>query len=151
MIDFHPDIILAGRRTNDKVAYRVADEVMLNLSKRGKSSVHSRVLIMGFTFKEDRPDIRNTKVIAIVRRLRSFDYDVEVHDPIADPDQTEHEYGFRTSKDMPEGKFDTIIVTVRHSDYIAMGDQAVDRRLNENGFVYDVKWTFDERDDYFSL
>ena len=76
---------------------------------------------------------------------------MEVHDPIADPDQTEHEYGFRTSKDMPEGKFDTIIVTVRHSDYIAMGDQAVDRRLNENGFVYDVKWTFDERDDYFSL
>lgn len=151
MIDFHPDIILAGRRTNDKVAFRVADEVILNLSKRGKSSAQSRVLVMGFTFKEDCPDIRNTKVVDIVRRLRSFDCDVVVHDPVADPAETEHEYGFKTTKDMPDGKFDAIIVTVRHSGYKEMGDKAVDNRLSENGFVYDVKWTFPHRDDYLSL
>ena len=151
MIDFHPDIILAGRRTNDKVAFRVADEVILNLSKRGKSSAESRILVMGFTFKEDCPDIRNTKVVDIVQRLRSFDCNVLVHDPMADPDETDHEYGFKTSQEMPEGKFDAIIVTVRHSEYKDMGDKAVDNLLSENGFVYDVKWTFPHRDDYFSL
>ena len=151
MIDFHPDIILAGRRTNDKVAFRVADEVILNLSKRGKSSAESRVLVMGFTFKEDCPDIRNTKVVDIVERLRSFDCNVLVHDPMADPDETDHEYGFKTSQEMPQGKFDAIIVTVRHSEYKDMGDKAVDNLLSENGFVYDVKWTFPHRDDYFSL
>lgn len=151
MIDFHPDIILAGRRTNDKVAFRVADEVILNLSKRGKSSAQSRVLVMGFTFKEDCPDIRNTKVVDVVERLRAFDCYVEVHDPVADPNETEHEYGFRTSKEMPKGKFDAIIITVRHSTYQEMGDKAVDERLNDNGFVYDVKWTYPHRDDYFSL
>ena len=151
MIDFHPDIILAGRRTNDKVAFRVADEVILNLSKRGKSSAESRILVMGFTFKEDCPDIRNTKVVDIVQRLRSFDCNVLVHDPMADPDETDHEYGFKTSQEMPEGKFDAIIVTVRHAQYKDMGDKAVDNLLSENGFVYDVKWTFPHRDDYFSL
>jgi len=84
MIDFHPDMILAGRRTNDKVAFRVGDEVILSLSKRRKSSVYNRVLIKGFTFKEDCLDIRNTKVFDIVRRLRSCDCDVEIHDPVVD-------------------------------------------------------------------
>lgn len=151
MIDFHPDIILAGRRTNDKVALRVADEVILNLSKRGKSSADSRILVMGFTFKEDCPDIRNTKVVDVVERLRSFHCDVTVHDPMADPNETEHEYGFKTTKNLPDEKFDAIIITVRHSDYKEMGDKEIDNRLSENGFVYDVKWTFPHRDDYFSL
>jgi len=151
MIDFHPDIILAGRRTNDKVALRIADDVILHLSKRGKSSVDSRILVMGFTFKEDCPDIRNTKVVDIVKRLRSFDCDVVVHDPLANPDETEHEYGFRTSKNIPDQKFDAIIVTVRHSEYKELGDKAIDSHLSENGFVYDVKWTFPHREDYFSL
>lgn len=151
MIDFHPDIILAGRRTNDKVAFRVADEVILNLSKRGKPSAKSQVLVLGFTFKEDCPDIRNTKVVDIVNRLRSFDCNVTVHDPVADPEETQHEYGFKTSKDIPEGKYDAIIVTVRHSEYKEMGDKAIDNLLSESGFVYDVKWTFPHRDDYLSL
>lgn len=151
MIDFHPDIILAGRRTNDKVAFRVADEVILNLSKRGISSANSRILVMGFTFKEDCPDIRNTKVVDVIERLRSFDCDVIAHDPIADPSETNHEYGFKTTKDMPNGKFDAIIITVRHSLYKEMGDKAIDSQLSKNGFVYDVKWTFPHRDDYFSL
>lgn len=151
MIDFHPDIILAGRRTNDKVAFRIADEVILNLSKRGKSSAQSRVLVMGFTFKENCPDIRNTKVVDIVERLRSFDCEVIVHDPVSDPSETEHEYGFRTIRDIPKEKFDAVVVTVRHSEYQTMGDKAVDNLLSENGFVYDVKWTFPNRDDYFSL
>lgn len=151
MIDFHPDIILAGRRTNDKVAFRVAHEVILNLSKRGKSSSNSHVLVMGFTFKEDCPDIRNTKVVDIVECLRSFDCDVTVHDPVADPAEVEHEYGFKTTENIPDEKFDAIIIAVRHTKYQEMGDKAIDSLLLKNGFVYDVKWTFPNRDDYFSL
>lgn len=151
MIDFHPDIILAGRRTNDKVALRVADEVILNLSKKNKASADSRILVMGFTFKEDCPDIRNTKVVDIVNRLRSFDCEVLVHDPVADPNEAAHEYGFKTTQEIPDGKFDAIIVTVRHSEYKLMGDAAIDNLLQENGIVYDVKWTFPHRDDYLSL
>ena len=70
---------------------------------------------------------------------------------MADPNETDHEYGFKTSQEMPQGKFDAIIVTVRHAQYKDMGDKAVDNLLSENGFVYDVKWTFPHRDDYFSL
>lgn len=151
MIDFHPDIILAGRRTNDKVSRRIADELLLRLSKEGVPSAKSRVLVMGFTFKEDCPDIRNTKVIDVVERLKAFDCDVTVHDPVAIPGEVEHEYGLTIVNDLPKGSFDAIVITVRHSEYKEMGHEVVEALLAPHGFIYDVKWTFPGQEGYMAL
>jgi UDP-N-acetyl-D-galactosamine dehydrogenase len=151
MIDFHPDIILAGRRTNDRVSRRISDETLLELSKNGVPSAESKVLVLGFTFKENCPDLRNTKVFDVVLRLKSFGCDVCVHDPVADTEEALEEYNCKITKNIPNEKFDAIIIAVKHDEYIAMGDKAVDRLLKTSGFVYDVKWAFPHRADYVSL
>ncbi len=151
MIDFHPDIILAGRRTNDKVSQRIADETLLELSKSGVASANSRILVLGFTFKENCPDIRNTKVFDVVSRLQSFGCDVCVHDPVAVPAEAHHEYSIDITNDLPTGKFDAIVIAVKHGEYIELGDQGIDKLLTDKGVVYDVKWAFPHRTDYLSL
>lgn len=151
MIDFHPEIILAGRRTNDKVSRRIAEEVLIELSKNGVASTSSRVLVMGFTFKENCPDLRNTKVFDVVTQLKEFGCDVSIWDPVADPAEAHEEYGLEIRKDSPDGEFDAIVITVKHEEFIKLGDAKIDSYLKENGFVYDVKWAFPERQDYLSL
>lgn len=151
MIDFHPEIILAGRRTNDKVSRRIAEEVLIELSKNGVASTSSRVLVMGFTFKENCPDLRNTKVFDVVTQLKEFGCDVSIWDPVADPAEAHEEYGLEIGKDSPDGEFDAIVITVKHEEFIKLGAAKIDSYLKENGFVYDVKWAFPERQDYLSL
>ena len=131
-IGFHPQMILAGRRINDGMAGYVANDVIKTMLKRKQSIDQARVLVMGFTFKENVPDTRNTKVADVVRTLRDFVAEVVVYDPMADIALARHEYGLDShQRSAASGPFDAIILAVKH-DAIAklgeVGDQGAARR-----------------------
>ena len=107
-------MILAGRRINDGMAAYVANDVIKIMLKRKQSIDRARVLVMGFTFKENVPDTRNTKVVDLVRTLRDFVAEVVVYDPMADVALAKHEYGLTLTNDLPRGPFDAIILAVKH-------------------------------------
>lgn len=139
-IGFHPEIILAGRRVNDGMAAFLAHDILTTMVKRHMAISTARVLVMGFTFKENCPDLRNTKIADLVRELQGFVGHVEIYDPYADPEEAQHEYGISVSRDMPEGLFDGIVLAVRHDTIVALGDTYIREKLTQpNGFIYDVK------------
>jgi UDP-N-acetyl-D-glucosamine/UDP-N-acetyl-D-galactosamine dehydrogenase len=139
---YHPDVILAGRRTNDGVGQRVARECVRQLLQRGAAA--ATVTILGLTFKEDVPDIRNSKVIDIVQELRSFSVDVQVHDPLALADEAEKEYGVRLVDANALRPADAVILAVAHADYVRGGWPFVSALLkNGKGVVLDVKARLD--------
>ena len=139
---YHPEIILAGRRINDGMGERVARECMRALLQRGCSE--PTVTILGITFKEDVPDIRNTKVIDIARELGRVGITVQVHDPIALPDETVHEYGITLTPLESLQQADAVIVAVAHNDYTAGGWPLIVKLLKGGqGIVLDVKSKLD--------
>ena len=139
---YHPEIILAGRRINDGVGERVARECMRALLQRGCSD--PTVTVLGMTFKEDVPDIRNTKVIDIARALGRVGVTVQVHDPIALSDETAHEYGIALTPYESLRPADAVILAVAHKDYVAGGWPLITKLLKERqGIVLDVKSKLD--------
>ena len=139
-IGFHPEIILAGRRINDGMAAWVAHDIVKTMVKRQLPVGDVRLLVMGFTFKENCPDTRNTKVADLVKELQPFAREVCVWDPHADPAQALHEYGVAVSNDQPAGKFDGVILAVRHNEIISLTEASLRSRLkNGRGFIYDIK------------
>jgi UDP-N-acetyl-D-galactosamine dehydrogenase len=139
-IGFHPEIILAGRRINDGMASFVARDILTTMIKRKMPVSELSVLVMGFTFKENCPDTRNTKVADLVRELRSLVAEVVVYDPHADAAVAEHEYGIEIRPEMPAGRFDTVILAVRHDEIVALGEAGIRALLEpERGFLYDLK------------
>ena len=139
-IGFHPEIILAGRRVNDGMAAWIAHDIVKTMVKRQLPVGDVRLLVMGFTFKENCPDTRNTKVADLVKELQPFAREVYVWDPHADPEQASHEYGVAISRDQPEGKFDGMILAVRHNEIVSLTEANLRSRLeNGRGFIYDIK------------
>ena len=138
-IGFHPQMILAGRRINDGMAAYIANDVIKTMLKRKQSIDRARVLVMGFTFKENVPDTRNTKVADLVRTLRDFVADVVVYDPMADIALAKHEYGLTLTNDLPPGPFDAIILAVKHDPIAAMGEAGIKALLTPGGLIYDLK------------
>jgi len=139
---YHPQVILAGRRINDNVGQRVAQECVRRLVRRNQAK--ATVTILGLTFKEDVPDTRNSKVIDIIRELRSFGLDVQVHDPMALPDEAEHEYGVKLISYDELQPADAVIVAVSHRDYVTGAWPLVSGLLkNKQGIVLDVKGMLD--------
>jgi UDP-N-acetyl-D-galactosamine dehydrogenase len=117
-VGYHPEIILAGRRLNDGMGSYVADELVRLMLMKGIIILNSKVLILGFTFKENCPDVRNTKVIDIVRRLESFKINVCIQDPWADPQRVKKEYGVLCQDSEYSGKrYDAIILAVAHETF----------------------------------
>ena len=117
-VGYHPEIILAGRRLNDSMGAYVADEVIKLMVRKGIQVVGSKALVLGITFKENCPDVRNTKVIDIIRHLKNYHIEVDVHDPWADTKEVEHEYGISTMKEVPQNcNYDAVIVTVAHHQF----------------------------------
>jgi len=114
---YNPEIILAGRRMNDGMGEYVADQVVKLMLKKGIQVLGSNVLVLGFTFKENCPDVRNTKVIDIVRNLEEYKAEVTVHDPWADPAITKHEYGIDLYNNIPEESYDAVILAVAHDKF----------------------------------
>ena len=138
-IGFHPQMILAGRRINDAMAAYVANDVIKIMLKRKQSIDQARVLVMGFTFKENVPDTRNTKVVDLVRTLRDFVAEVVVYDPMADVALAQHEYALTLTNDLPRGPFDAIILAVKHDAIAKLGEPGIKALLAPGGLIYDLK------------
>jgi UDP-N-acetyl-D-galactosamine dehydrogenase len=138
-IGHHPEVILAGRRINDRVGKYVVNQFVRLLGRKGLLKDDLRVLVLGFAFKENCPDARNTRVADIVAHLREFDIAVDVYDPWVDPDECAHEYGIRPIHALETGKYDGIILAVAHDQFIKMGPHGI-RALGKPGAaLYDVK------------
>lgn len=133
---YNPEIILAGRRMNDGMGEYVADQVVKLMLKRGIQVLNAKVLLLGFTFKENCPDVRNTKVIDIVKTLRSYNTNVTIYDPWANPEIVRREYGVEVTNQLPSEKYDAVILAVAHKDFekLSVRDLTTDK-----GVAYDVK------------
>jgi UDP-N-acetyl-D-galactosamine dehydrogenase len=114
---YHPEIILAGRRMNDSMGKYVADEVVKKMIKQGLCVKGTRILVLGITFKENCPDVRNTKVIDVIKELKEYETAVTVYDPWANPVEVKHEYGLDILTKMPEERFDAVVVAVAHKEF----------------------------------
>ena len=142
MAGYHPQVILAGRRINDNFGFRVARECVRRLFGRGKGG--SQVTVLGLTFKENVPDTRNSKVVDIVRELQSFNIDVQVHDPLALPEEAKHEYGFALTEMDKLRPADAVILAVSHQDYVNGGWPLITKLLKDGqGVVLDIKSQLD--------
>lgn len=137
---YNPEIILAGRRMNDGMGAYVATETVKSMLRKGIQILDSEVIILGFTFKENCPDVRNTKVADIYRTLREFNINVTVYDPWANPDIAKREYGIDVLNELPSHKFDATIVAVAHKKFEAMDVTAL---LKEKHVIFDVKGELD--------
>lgn len=138
---YNPEIILAGRRMNDSMGSYVADNVIKLMLKAGIKVLGSNILVLGFTFKENCPDVRNTRVIDIVKALNEYNLDVTVFDPWAHPDEVEREYGVESLHDNIEalkGRFEAVILAVGHSEFTSLDIRSF-LSNPEEGIVYDVK------------
>ncbi|MBN8279989.1 MAG: Vi polysaccharide biosynthesis UDP-N-acetylglucosamine C-6 dehydrogenase TviB [Gammaproteobacteria bacterium] len=137
---YHPEMILAGRRINDNMGLYVATEVIRLMVKRGMSLPKSRILVLGVTFKENCPDVRNTRVVDVVQELKSYGAAVDVYDPWADPDVVRHEYGFDILTKAPgTGLYDGIVVAVAHKQFSDMGPKAIHAWGRAGHVLYDIK------------
>jgi UDP-N-acetyl-D-galactosamine dehydrogenase len=134
-VGYHPEIILAGRRLNDSMGKYVATEVVKLMMRKDLKVIDSNVLLLGFTFKEDCPDVRNTRVIDIYSELVNFDIQVDVYDPWVDPNEVKREYGINIINDLPQGQYAAVILAVAHNEFLALDV----RSFAPNGIVYDVK------------
>jgi UDP-N-acetyl-D-galactosamine dehydrogenase len=139
-LGYHPEVILAGRRINDSMAQHVADEtVKLMLGKR-IAVLGSSVLVLGLTFKENCPDVRNTKVVDIVKTLQKYYIEVDVYDPWINVDEVESEYGLKCLRQVPsKGKYAAVILAVGHPQFIQMGTDGIKAFGQPNAVLYDVK------------
>jgi UDP-N-acetyl-D-galactosamine dehydrogenase len=135
-LGYHPEIILAGRRLNDGMGKYVAGEVVKLMVKKEIKVKGSKVLILGFTFKEDCPDVRNTKVIDIVRELETYGIEVIIHDPWANEQEVQQEYGVISSKTVPSNIYQGAILAVSHKDFELLN---IANLIQKGAVVYDVK------------
>ncbi len=142
-IGYHPEVILAGRRINDGMGAHVVDRVTRLMMKRGFPVVGSRVLVMGLTFKENCPDLRNSRVVDVVRGLRDYNARVDVYDPWVDHAEAAEEYGEALLEGQPEaGRYDAIVVAVGHREFAAMGGAAIRAFGRPGAVLFDVKGLF---------
>jgi UDP-N-acetyl-D-galactosamine dehydrogenase len=140
-LGYHPEIILAGRRLNDGMGKYVAGEVVKLMVKKDIKVKGSKALILGFTFKEDCPDVRNTKVIDIVRELETYGVEVIIHDPWANENEVQHEYGVVSSKTIPAGEFQSVVLAVAHKEFKSLN---IKNLVEAAGVIYDVKGLLEE-------
>jgi len=141
-VGYNPEVILAGRRINDGMGMYVVTQLVKALASRKITIDEARVLVMGFTFKGDCPDVRNTKIIDIVTELKDYSMSVDVYDSWANPEEVKHEYGVELIKELKLGTYDALILAVDHSETKKMGIDAVRALGKENHVVYDVKHVF---------
>jgi UDP-N-acetyl-D-galactosamine dehydrogenase len=137
-IGHHTEMILAGRRINDAMGGYVASRVVKLLVQRRIHACGAKVLVLGLSFKENCPDLRNTRVIDVVRELREYGAKVDVHDPWADPRETEEEYGLGLVAEPQPGGYDAVVLAVAHNEFQAMGAERIRGLVREGGVVFDV-------------
>ena len=137
---YNPEIILAGRRMNDSMGEYVANEVIKLMLKKGIQVLNSNIIILGFTFKENCPDVRNTKIIDIYTALKEYNINITIYDPWADPAIAKHEYGVDIINELPTEKYDAAVLAVAHDKFKELDIRAL---LKDKSVIYDVKWTLE--------
>jgi UDP-N-acetyl-D-galactosamine dehydrogenase len=140
---YHPEIILAGRRLNDSMGEYVASQVVKCMIKKGITVSGSSILMLGITFKENCPDVRNTKIVDVISALKEYGIEVSIFDPWADPEEVMHEYGLTTVKQIPADKFDAVVLGVAHKQFMKL---KLNDLLKEINVIYDVKGILEEAD-----
>ncbi|HFF4506166.1 TPA: Vi polysaccharide biosynthesis UDP-N-acetylglucosamine C-6 dehydrogenase TviB [Acinetobacter baumannii] len=143
-IGYHPEIILAGRRLNDSMGAYVVTQLVKGMIKKKIQVEGSKVLVLGLSFKENCPDIRNTKVIDIVKELEEYHMDVDVYDPWIDSEETQHEYGITPVKQPKAGQYDAVILAVAHNEFKEMGIEAIRSLGKASHVLYDLKYVLDQ-------
>lgn len=139
-VGHHPEVILAGRRINDAMGQQVADRVVQLMLSKGIEVLNSRILLLGLTFKENCPDVRNTKVVDIVAALQRYHTQVTLHDPWVDPLEAKHEYDLVCQTELPtEHNFDAVVIAVGHSEFACMGSVALRALAKPGAVLFDVK------------
>lgn len=138
-VGYHPEVILAGRRINDGMGQYTATQLVKAVSRKKIHIDEARVLILGFTFKGDCPDVRNTKIIDIVEELKSFNMKVDVYDPWTDHSEVKREYGISTILTLVENTYDAIVIAVDHSQFKSWGEGKIRNLGKANHVLYDVK------------
>jgi len=141
---YHPEIILAGRRLNDSMAEYVASQVVKLMIKKGLNISGSTLLMLGITFKENCPDVRNTKIVDVIYSLSEYGIKVDVYDPIANVAEVEKEYGMIMADSFRDKKYDAVIVGVPHTEFLALDYSSIKK---ENGVLYDIKGILGNRAD----
>ena len=145
MLGHHPQVILSGRRINDTMGKYVAEQTVKQMIEAGHSIKGCEVIVLGLTFKENCPDLRNSKVIDVIRELQSYGCSVRVHDPAADADEARHEYGVELVEWDALPKASAIVATVAHVAYANMATATLTDKLADNGVFVDVKSFFDRK------
>lgn len=141
-LGYHAEVILAGRRINDGMGGYVADQVARLMTKKRIHVVDSKILVLGLTFKENCPDLRNTKVVDIIEELQSFNAQVDVYDPWIDANEALHEYGIQPVSHLTKGGYDAIVLAVAHQQFKDMGIENIKALGKENCVLFDVKYVF---------
>ena len=139
-LGYHPQMILAGRRINDNMSLYVAAQVIKLMLAKGMRPMDSRVLVLGLAFKENCPDVRNTKVVDIVNELVSYGATVDVHDPLVDAHESKTEYDLDLVAEPEKGAYDAIIVAVAHDAFREMGEKGIKAFGKDTSVLYDVKY-----------
>ncbi|MDQ3495166.1 MAG: nucleotide sugar dehydrogenase [Pseudomonadota bacterium] len=138
-IGYHPDVILAGRRINDGMGSHVGQRLVKLMHERAIPTARSRVLMLGLAFKENCPDLRNTRVVDIVHELQSYSVVVDVHDPWVDADEARAEYGIELVADPARGHYDAIVLAVSHREFVALGEGGIRAFGKPGAVLFDVK------------
>ena len=133
---YHPEIILAGRRLNDSMGEYVASRIVKLMIKKRIPVNHSNLLMLGITFKENCPDVRNTKIVDVIRSLADYGINVSIYDPLANPEEVKHEYGLETITEIPNEKYDAIVLGVAHKEFL---DLDLEQFKKPESVIYDVK------------
>ena len=147
-VGYHPEIILAGRRINDNMGNFIAEKTISELAKHGISPLGANITILGLSFKEDCPDLRNTKVVSIIDRLRHYNCNVKISDPCVIPKDAEKQYGIKLKSIDDIKAQDAVIIAVAHKEYFKLSFKFWERILNQEGIIIDIKSIF--KKDFFS-
>ncbi|HRX89454.1 MAG TPA: Vi polysaccharide biosynthesis UDP-N-acetylglucosamine C-6 dehydrogenase TviB [Steroidobacteraceae bacterium] len=139
-IGYHPEMILAGRRLNDNMALYVAGEVVKLMTLKRIHIKGSRVLVLGLTFKENCPDLRNSKVVDVVTELKRYGAKVDVYDPWIDAAEAQHEYGIKPVRSLKNGSYDAVLLAVAHNEFREMGAARIRALCKRNNVIYDIKY-----------
>jgi UDP-N-acetyl-D-galactosamine dehydrogenase len=145
-IGHHPEMILAGRRLNDSMGSYVVSQLIKRMLKERIQVVGARVLVMGLTFKENCPDLRNTRVVDIVHELRDYDVEVDVMDPWCSPAEAEHEYGLTLVSELKQNHYDAVVLAVAHDEFKQMGATAIRSLGKPQHVLYDLKYVLPKAD-----
>ncbi len=143
-IGLHPEIILAARRLNDRMGEYVATQLIKEMVKQRIQVVGARILVMGLSFKENCPDIRNTKIVDMVKALKEYDLDLDIYDPWVDENEVQYEYGLAPIKKLENGLYDAIVIAVAHNQFKTMSGQEFQALGKEKYVLYDLKYILDK-------